>query len=251
MILINKEKNIMMGWTPKCACTTACKMFFNELGLLEEALEFHPFIHQYRQKVYEPKHRVLTNHFHDKDIVKFKVVRDPYRRAVSSYVHYMRDAYTEHNHPVIRQIKQLTGDPEPNNISFIDYLNYVSRIDVGKGKTEFHQEVQHDAFEIDNSFEWDYIVKIENIKNDIKKINEKHGLNLSVDGEIGKSFHYTKKIKDFNDIAFDKRAKDIITREGDDTIIPDYKFFYNPSIKKRVEQIWGKDIEIYGYKYDF
>ncbi len=83
----------MMGWTPKCACTTACKMFFHHLGLLEEALEFHEFIHQYRQRVYEPKHQVLTNYFHDKDMFKFKVVRDPYRRAVSSYVHYMRDSY--------------------------------------------------------------------------------------------------------------------------------------------------------------
>jgi len=250
MILVNKDKNIMMGWTPKCACTTACKMFFNELELLDEALEFHEFIHQYRQRVYEPKHPVLTNYMHDKDLIKFKVVRDPYRRAVSSYVHYMRDAYTVENHPIISQIKKMTGDPEPNNISFIDYLNYVSRIDVGKGKTEFHQEIQHDPFEVNSSFKWDYIVKIENIKNEINKINKQHGLSLSVEGDIGKSFHYTKKIKDFEGVAFDKRAKDIIIREGEDTIIPDYKFFYNPAIKKRVESIWGKDIEIYDYKYN-
>ncbi len=129
-------------------------------------------------------------------------------------------------------------------------MNYVSRIDVGKGKTEFHQEVQHDPFEL-TGWEWDYIVKIENIKNDLIKINKDHNLDLTVEGDIGKSFHYTKKVKDFKGIAFDKRAKDIITREGDDTIIPDYKFFYNPAIRKRVEQIWGKDIELYGYKYEF
>jgi len=239
----------MMGWTPKCACTTACKMFFHELGLLEDAIEFHPFIHQYRQRVYEPKNPVLTNYLHKKDMIKFKVVRDPYRRAVSSYVHYMRDAYTAENHPVIAQIKQMTGEEEPNNISFIDYLNYVSRIDVGKGKTEFHQEVQHDSIDIENN--WNHIVKIENIKNEIDKINKAHGTTLSVEGDIGKSFHYTKKIKDFGDIAFDKRAKDIITREGDDTIIPDYKFFYNPATREIVEQIWGKDIELYNYKYEF
>lgn len=241
----------MMGWTPKCACTTACKMFFNHLGLLDDALDFHPFIHQYRQKIYEPKNPVLTNFYHNEDLFKFKIVRDPYRRAVSSYVHYMRDAYTAENHPVIAQIKQMTNDSEPNNISFIDYLNYVSRIEIGKGKTEFHQEIQVDPFELNNSFSWDYIIKIENINKDLEIIKEKFGVELDVSGDIGKSFHYTKKIKDFNDIAFDKRAKEIITREGDDTIIPDYRFFYNPAIKKRVEQIWGKDIETYGYRYDF
>jgi hypothetical protein len=250
MILVNKEKNIMMGWTPKCACTTACKMFFNYLDVLEEALEFHPFIHQYRQRVYEPKNPLLTNYMHDKDIFKFKVVRNPYKRAVSSYVHYMRDAYTEENHPIIRQIKQMTGDKEPNNISFIDYLNYVSRIDIGKGKTEFHQEIQHDPFELDG-FKWDYIIKIENINKDLINIANEFGVKLTVEGDISKSFHYTKKRKDFEGIAFDKKAKDIIVRSGDDTIIPDYKFFYNPSIRKRVEQIWGKDIELYDYKYEF
>ena len=135
MILVNKENNLMVGWTPKCACTTVCKMFFSEIGLLDEALDFHPFIHQYRQRVYEPKHPILTNYFNDKNILKFKVVRNPYRRVVSSYVHYMRDEYTENNHPIINQLKRI-GHEEPNNITFIDYLNYLTRVDLKKQKTE-------------------------------------------------------------------------------------------------------------------
>jgi hypothetical protein len=249
MILVNKDKKIMVGWTPKCACTTVCKMFFNHLGLLDEALDFHPFIHQYRQRVYEPKNPVLTNYFHDDSILKFKVVRNPYRRVVSSYVHYMRDSYTEKNHPIIAQLKQL-GHKEPNNITFLDFLNYLTKVDLKKGKTEFHQEYQYDLFEIDNSLKWGYIIKIEHIKEGLRKINESYGLNLTVDGDIGESFHYTHKNKDFKGIAFDKRAKDIIVRNGDDTTIPDYKYFYNPSVKKRVEKIYGTDIKLYDYIYD-
>jgi hypothetical protein len=249
MIIVNKENNLMVGWTPKCACTTVCKMFFNEIGLLDEALDFHPFIHQYRQRVYEPKHPILTNYFHDKNMLKFKVVRNPYRRVVSSYVHYMRDEYTENNHPIINQLKRM-GHEEPNNITFIDYLNYLTKVDLNKQKTEFHQEYQHDPFELDNSMKWDHIIKIEEIDKGIDRLNKKYGTTLTVKGDIGKSFHYTIKDKNFKEIAFDKKAKDIIRKEGDTTIIPDYKMFYNPSIKKRVDKLYGTDIKLYKYNFN-
>jgi hypothetical protein len=224
-------------------------MFFNHIDLLDEALEFHEFIHQYRQRVYEPKHPVLTNYLQDPNIFKFKVVRDPYRRAVSSYVHYMRDAYDETNHPVIQQIKQMTGDPEPNNISFIDYLNYLTRVDIGKGKTEFHQEQQFDNMELEG-FKWDYIIKIETINEDLKNIKEQFGVELVLNDVINHSFHHTIKDKDYVGDACDKRASEIVTRDGDNTTIPDYKCFYNPGIKKRVEQLYKTDIELYGYEYN-
>jgi hypothetical protein len=75
-------------WSQKAACTTVVKWFFLQLGLLDEALSYHPWIHQYEGNVFKRRpgylddvHSALSRNI---PVVKF--VRDPYARAYSSYL---------------------------------------------------------------------------------------------------------------------------------------------------------------------
>ena len=38
-----------MGWTARAACTFAVSIFLESVGLLDEALAFNPFVHEYRE----------------------------------------------------------------------------------------------------------------------------------------------------------------------------------------------------------
>ena len=50
------NKNILIDWTPKSGCTTVCKMIFKYLGILDEALKYSKWIHDYRMHKYYNKY---------------------------------------------------------------------------------------------------------------------------------------------------------------------------------------------------
>ena len=66
------------------------------MGLLEEALAFHPWIHCYRMKVFydSDRYKAAVEDFFQSPlsyrVIKF--VRSPFKRAVSSYVHVLQNA---------------------------------------------------------------------------------------------------------------------------------------------------------------
>ena len=48
------DNKFIFAWTPKGGCTTVTKMVFDAMGILDEALEYHPWVHEYRSKVLKP-----------------------------------------------------------------------------------------------------------------------------------------------------------------------------------------------------
>jgi hypothetical protein len=84
--LINRDYRIIFGWTPKANCTTIAKMFFNEINLLDRALEYNPWIHEYKDRIYCRSMICNTNDLCNNNYLKIKFVRCPYDRAVSSFL---------------------------------------------------------------------------------------------------------------------------------------------------------------------
>ena len=73
------------------------KIFFHTLGLLEEALQYHIWIHKYEQEIYIPNHLPIGSKNYS-SYLKLNFVRNPFTRAVSSYLHCMKAAY---NNPTL------------------------------------------------------------------------------------------------------------------------------------------------------
>jgi len=77
-------------WNAKAGCTFASRWLWYQEGLLDEVIAYSSWPHQYRQQVYcgRPGYldKVLTIPALGPRAIKF--VRDPYGRAVSSYLHF-------------------------------------------------------------------------------------------------------------------------------------------------------------------
>lgn len=87
------HQNIVVAWTPRAGCTFVMEFWFRFLGIYEKAVAYHPFLHKFRVEVLQgdPIGGKATN----KDLVskgnfKFKVVMNPYHRAVTMYEHAMQ-----------------------------------------------------------------------------------------------------------------------------------------------------------------
>src|SRR5690606_4649078 len=116
--LINHEHKLIIGWTPKAACTVATKLFFSKIGQLEKALNFNPWIHKYRQ-VYQKTNVLIPTKDWKPGFLTIKFVRNPYTRAVSGYTHAMIQKYLD------KQLSDFFKTSNKHSISFNQYLDYV------------------------------------------------------------------------------------------------------------------------------
>jgi hypothetical protein len=228
--LIDYNKRLILFWTPRAACTCAVAIFFKHTGLLDTVLQHHQWPHRYRN-IYYNNNRATLRNFKDKSYCKIKVVRNPYHRIVSCYIHYIKTA-----RPNTIKIK---------NYSFFEYLNAIIKDDIPGYIYKYHvipQASKADAY-------ISKIVKIENIENDLKKIDKERGFNLYdsyLDIKAKKLTHITPKNENIKYFVGYLKT-DEIKKIG----VPDYKYFYNDQIKAIVGRIYRLDIERYGYSYPF
>jgi hypothetical protein len=229
--LIDKKNNIIMDWSAKAGCTTAVKMFFKHLGILEKALEYDPWIHEYRIKIFSLENPVGIKDLENKSYYKFKVVRNPFARTVSSYIHAMK--YTYEKNKIMSILKKKS-----NNISFSEFVKYLENIDITNCNIHHRQQKRS----VENYYKFNSICKIENIKNNIKLINNQLGTTFDINDILSSRHH----IRTNNKIKYNVSCKKwSIIRNN----IPNYIYFYNPQLIERVKKIYIEDIKEYNYSY--
>ena len=224
-IVYNKNKSnhkFIIDWSPKAGCTVICKIFFDYMNELNKALNYSSWIHDYRQKYYYAKHGfvnknlLLSNYF-----IKIKFVRNPYSRAVSSYIHVMKT-----------NLKKIFNNED---MSFYTFLLYLKQ---KKYSNDYHYCLQNIYLENKKNI-FHHIIKIENLENEIKNLNKLYNLNLNYDFT---SKHHVKKINKKIDVS-DVKFSQIIE-------IPNYNNFYSKKTKDLVDEIYKCDIIKYNYTFE-
>lgn len=224
-LLINNK--YIIRWTAKSGCTSIIKQWFDEAGILEEALKYNHWVHNFRISVfYDRFGRVTNNHFKSNDFIKIQYVRNPYDKAVSSYIHAV-------GHPRLIHGK---------NKSFYDFVKALHEKSIPINGGGGHWCMQ----QRDPTLKFDEVIKIENIKKETQRLNEKYNLNLK---DFSSSHHHEKlsNVKDFFLLKRDETEAWIRKHKG----IPSYKSFYNDEIRRMVYEIYKPDIENYKYKYPY
>lgn len=218
---VHQKQEIIIIWCAKAACTTVNYMFFEHENLLKKALKTSSWIHTYR-KEYQQIHSTIRDYaifnYSNSKYIQFSV--NPYRRAVSSYIHGMKSNYI---------------NDSKKNISFQKFLEYLND---EKIEPNSHHNLQ--TF-YKNNYDKINVVHMENMKHDLKKINNKFKL------------HY-KPYSNQNVKIKSNKFNRFIGKDNWDTIkdnIPnDYTLFYNAKNKRLVERLYKEDIKNLGYTWE-
>jgi len=118
--LYHPDFPVVVMWSQKSACTIAVKWFFHHLGLLDEALDHHRWIHNYENDVFKAR----TGYLDEcraaieagTQVIKF--VRNPLERAFSGYLETCnRRVLSDSDHWSTRVrgavLSHLTGGQQP------------------------------------------------------------------------------------------------------------------------------------------
>lgn len=230
------KANLIMLWSPKAGCTTSCIMMFKHMGLLDEALKYSMWIHDYRWDVYYEKYgRINNNHLSSKKYFIFKVIRNPYNRIVSTYLHRFKTSSND-------DFRKLSFEEFIKNIKINSGFFIIdNKMDYDITYHSFPQYFKDEEKIIDK------YVYLENIKNDIDEINTLHNTNLDINIDIELLPHHTHHI-DIN-ICDDNKYLGNIPFDQLSIIPSSYKCFYNDLTKRLVEEIYFDDFSHYNYKF--
>ena len=125
--LVDFERKIGLIWSAKSACSLSVLWFFAVTGRLREALEHNKWPHAYRGEVFNHLQFTLArdNHLTSAETRWVRVMRDPFKRAVSSYRHFLL-------HDIERdQGGAFLGAPvNERGLSFNEFLTYLETRDI-------------------------------------------------------------------------------------------------------------------------
>lgn len=87
--LFHPDFPFILFWSEKAGCTAVVKWFLAQVGELDEALAVDPWVHSFRVRRYSRRGsymRTLEDALLSGDYTPVKIVRDPLRRAASSFL---------------------------------------------------------------------------------------------------------------------------------------------------------------------
>jgi hypothetical protein len=229
--LFHKKFPLIIFWTPKSGCTTMVKWFFFQIGLLQRAKKCHTFVHKFRIKKFQKQKNYRAELRKELEASKkytVKLVRNPYRRAVSSFLHVI-------SHKRLMKDIGLKGE---EGISFKQFLYHMKRI----GVKDSNPHVAQQYVENEEKLIKEYIY-LEKFNESIKKLEKKYNLSNAPFKKIILSKHHKaeKMIKkgEYSDV--------IITKEMFKSGLPTYESFYDKETQSLVAKLYEKDFLKYGY----
>jgi hypothetical protein len=170
----NSHRKIIMDWSPKAACSVMIAMFFDSMDIRQD-INYTGFIHIYRQNVFYHRYgHVTMEELLDTSWYKFKVVRNPYARMVSSYMHVMKsklkgkffkhNATLQHNATFQQFVSIYHNEWFGKGRSFLS----LDHVNPQASETEWEAYSNHDKL-------FNQIVRVEYFNTDIEKVNRDTG----------------------------------------------------------------------------
>jgi hypothetical protein len=172
-------------------------------------------------------------------VVKF--VRNPYYRAVSSYIHAVK-----HGQADVKLNKFLGRSPDTQrSFSFREFIDYLESIDVSRCNIHYQRQVH--ACEAEGVLRADYILQVEKAADTLGVIERDLGLQPTNVAELNPSKHHTKRYPSsdsFGDVKLEIPVKSKAT-------YPETASFYDGDLVQRVAHLYTLDFDLYAYPKEF
>lgn len=239
--LYSQAHDLCLFWSAKSGCTFGVKWFLHHSGQLEKARAHSRWVHDYREAVLETSQQVregITS-VTAPGMRVVKLVRNPYARAVSSYLMAVRSGYE--NEQIGRFLQR--GVDRDHGFSFAEFLDYLATIDLRN--CNIHHRLQLHPAEEAGLIEPGYIIQLEDSLNQLAQCEMKLGLEPTDLGRFRKSGHNTaRKVwpEFWGEVRF--------YRHLGTKILPQTANFYNDRLKTKVATLYGADFNRYDYDID-
>ncbi|UCH95984.1 MAG: sulfotransferase family 2 domain-containing protein [Candidatus Aminicenantes bacterium] len=249
-ILYDHNKKIVLMWSAKAGCTFFCKWFFAQMNLLDAALYYHQWVHFFREEVYYKSdsytknlHKVLND-----DFKVIKIVRDPFARAVSSYIASLHQAANKEgliSHEKVKKElgkflnRSLTAD---ETFSFREFVDYLTSIDILE--CDIHHRQQLHPLEMEGVLTPSYILKLEECEDALKRIEIEWNLKTTNFSLLKESPHNTRR-ESQSEFCGDRKFK-----WAPQPRFPDHRSFYDKNLVQKIADIYKMDFDAYGYNPD-
>jgi Sulfotransferase family len=227
-------------WSAKSACTTVLLWYLWHRNLLQAADAYDSWPHNFRNRILysDETYRTWASQMDVGSWTWLRVIRDPYKRAVSSYRHALVNGYES------RKMSRRLKRPPEAGYSFEEFLDYLLRIDIATcnlhHKRQFHPleelvtpsriinvdkvDLMHCLAEIDAVLEAPQ-EPVESLRGAVAKINDWHRARLSpVD-------------RDLSAVA--------LTQSDTMGEWPAYSCFLNESTRAQIAKIYAVDLSRY------
>lgn len=247
---------LVLLFSQKSGCTSFTRWFLHHIGKLEEALALHPLVHRYRTRFFtrqpgykEEAERLLKSG--ERPVVK--LVRNPYDRAVSSFIHTVHNARERENKVWERQLvadaRERAGKPQTAvpTLSFRDYMRHLAVIGTTLNDVNRHIAMQ---FVPDEKGRVDRLIRLERFDEEIRRLEADYGLPASP-LELVSGSHHHKRPPAPAAPALDPGASaagleitrfDVLARR-----LPPYAAMYDEETAELVRRSFAPDFEEYGY----
>jgi hypothetical protein len=234
--LLSTERRLALLFSAKAGCTFATKWFFEHVGLAKEAAAHSPWIHNYRQEVHYTGASYRPDDIANPDMRIVKFVRNPFERAVSSYLHASKHGYED---AALARFLGRSIRPK-QRFSFREFVRYLETRDLRS--CNLHHRLQIHPLEESSLVAWSHLVKIEESAARLPVIEAELGLPFSDIGRLATSGHHTRRI------AHETFCGDEVFSFSDGTAeAPPSRAFYDRDIERAVAELYRPDFEAYGY----
>jgi len=211
--LISEEKKLIVLWTPKAGCTTAKNIFYDYIDIPPPENPFNVHSVEYVQLYNKQKHKLPKNL---QDFIILQFCRNPYDRAISSFL-----THITHQSGKNKNLKKCTI----NYDNFKDFLLALQNNEIFCEHCNYHANQQFMTDKI-NDF-----IKIENLDQDLARVNNLYNLNLK-----NISFENHSNRKRIKNNFFSKQYN------------KPYEEYLESTIISLINEIYQKDIEFFQYE---
>lgn len=241
--LINVDKNLVVLWSPKSACTTVYVWFSYISGFAEDVRDYSTWPHRHRIEQYRRSDLYNESAVNGMGTAKFlRIIRDPYGRAVSIYRHALQTLFADKDMERYSNGKISAEE----GYSFQSFLDMAATLDMPHVDIHFRPQVhvyesqrkadrvinisKQDLFTELNAFEADVGIPKTNFE-DLDWLHELEGKRKAkqepMKGEALDHFAFTrqqvKKLHEF----------------------PSYGQLLTPEAKQKIEAIYKADFDAY------
>ncbi|MBJ7946276.1 MULTISPECIES: sulfotransferase family 2 domain-containing protein [Bacillus cereus group] len=238
----HKDFPLILFWSQKSGCTSLAYWFFYHINLFKEVVKYSPFVHNYEFEIYKnsiPYFTDLANALQAKEKDTYKLVRNPFKRAVSSFISLIPAPYYESTEwkPIRRY---LYGDESCNKkISFKLYLYYLKAHAPNFEGVNPHFTPQY--IQGEEEFVTNHIY-LENLSAHLSALEDKHCFKKSPLNGLINSWHHQSNLANYKGNYADGDITDPLFPRH-----PTYDSFYDEETIQLVKDIFKEDFTTYKY----